>query len=269
MPGKECLDPVFVKELEYEIARLTRLAVIMNDDDSKANYDRIHAFVANVVVHSKCLDKKVCIVHGRTLKEAKFHVQTKMGISERHIQHGRLYPLLGTGQGSTTSPPMCLFICSALFDVYCQRAKGAFYASPDRYVECTLHILGFVDDTCRRTNATTGNPSNALTTSPPPNIVWLLTEACKDAQLWHDIVEACNQKLESSKCKYHAIHFNFDEEGAPTIVLDEVSPHPIVVTDGEGHQLEMKHQPSNVEIKYLGCFKASATTLPELQTPRP
>jgi len=90
---------------------------------------------------------------------------------------------------------MWLFICSALFDVYCQRANGAFYVSLDRYVECTPHILGFVDDTCRRTNATTGNPSTALTASPPPNIVWLLTEACKDAQLWHDILEACNQKL--------------------------------------------------------------------------
>jgi len=265
MPGKECLDPVFVKELEYEIARLTRRAVIMNDDDSKANYDRIHAFVANVVGQSKGLNKKVCIVHGRTLKEAKFHVQTKMGISKQHIQHGRFYPLLGTGQGSTTSPPMWLFICSALFDVYCQKAKGAFYASPDRYVECTLHILGFVDDTCRRTNATTSNPSTALTTSPPPNIVWLLTEACKDTQLWHDILEACNQKLESSKCKYHAIHFNFDEEGAPTMALDEASPHPIVVTDGEGYQLEMKHQPSNVEIKYLGCFKAPNSNRRQLQ----
>jgi len=35
---------------------------------------------------------------------------------------------------------MWLFICSALFDVYCQRVKGAFYAPPDRFVECTLHI---------------------------------------------------------------------------------------------------------------------------------
>jgi len=135
----------------------------------------------------------------------------------------------------------------------------------DRYVECTLHILGFVDDTCRQTNATTSNPSTALTTLPPPNIVWLLTEACKDAQLWHDILEACNQKLESSKCKCHAIHFNFDEEGAPTIALDEASPHPRVVTDGEGCQLEMKHQPSNVEIKHPGCFKAPDSNRRQLQ----
>jgi len=97
--------------------------------------------------------------------------------------------------------------------------------------------------------------------------MWLLTEACKDAQLWHEILEACNQKLESSKCKYHAIHFNFDEEGAPTMALDAVTPHPIlvVVTDGEGHQLEMKHQPSNVEIKYLGCFKAPNSNCRQLQ----
>ena len=153
MPGKECLDPVFVKELEYEIIRLMRLAGILNDDDSASNYDRIHSFLANVVGQSKGLDRKVCIVHGRTLKEAKYHVKTQMGVSARFIKHGRFYPMLGTGQGSTTSPPMWLFICSALFDVYCEQAKGAFYASPDKHVDCALHILGFVDDTCRRTNA--------------------------------------------------------------------------------------------------------------------
>ena len=257
MPGKECLDPVFVKELEYEIARLMRLGLIVNDDDSKACYDRIHAFIANLVGRSKGLHKKVCIVHGRTLKEAKYHVQTKLGISARHIQHGRFYPLMGTGQGSTTSPPMWLFICSALFDVYCQRAKGAFYTSPDRFVECTLHILGFVDDTCRRTNAFAMNPQ--------PDIFWLLTEACKDAQLWHDILQACNQTLEASKCKYHAIHFTFDEEGAPEMVLDEMSPRPIFVEDGVGHRVEMLHQPSNVEIKYLGCHKAPLSNRLQLQ----
>jgi len=36
--------------------------------------------------------------------------------------------------------------------------------------------------------------------------------------------------------------FNFDEEGALTMALDEVSHHPTVVTDGEGHQLEMKQE---------------------------
>jgi len=146
MPGKECLDPVFVKELEYEIARLTCRAVIMNDDNSKANYNRIHAFVANVVGHSKGLNKKVCIVHGRTLKEAKCHVQTKMGISKQHIQHGRFYPLLGTGQCSTTSPPMWWFTCSALFATACvinkaQDVKGALHISVRRRVEGPIGSL--------------------------------------------------------------------------------------------------------------------------------
>jgi len=165
MPGKECLDPVFVKDLECEIACLTHLTVIMNNDDCKVNYNRIHTFIANIVNPSKGLNKKVCIVHGRTRKEAKCHVQTKPDISKRHIQHGQFYRLLGSGQGSTTSPPMWLFICSTLFDVYCQRVKGAFYASPDRHVDCTLHILGLVDDTCPRTSAFIKSPPAP---SPPP-----------------------------------------------------------------------------------------------------
>jgi len=31
---------------------------------------------------------------------------TKLGIAKQHIKHGMFYPLLGTGQCSTTSPPM-------------------------------------------------------------------------------------------------------------------------------------------------------------------
>ena len=66
MPGKECLDPVFVKELECEIAQLVRTPVVIKDDDSKAKCDRIHSFLANVVGQSKGLDKKVRVVHGKT-----------------------------------------------------------------------------------------------------------------------------------------------------------------------------------------------------------
>jgi len=102
-------------------------------------------------------------------------------------------------------------------------------------------------------------PHNLSTTKH--RVATVVTDACKDAQLWHNILEACNQKLESSKCKFHAVH----EEGAPTVALDEASPHPTVVTDWEGHQLEMKHQPSNVEIKCLGCFKAPDSNRRQLQ----
>jgi len=49
------------------------------------------------------------------------------------------------------------------------------------------------------------------------------------------------------------------------MAIDAASPHPIVVTDGEGYQLEMKHQPSNVENKYLGGFKAPDSNRQQLQ----
>jgi hypothetical protein len=90
-------------------------------------------------------------------------------------------------------------------------------------------------------------------------------EACKDAQLWHDILEACNQKLESSKCKYHAIHFSFDEDGAPAMVKDTQSPYPIVVQAQDGTQVQMQHQPSDEEIKYLGCYKSPMSNQKQLQ----
>jgi hypothetical protein len=48
IPGKSSLDPVFIKEMEYELTRLTRHPLLQLDDDLMSCYDMIPVFLANI-----------------------------------------------------------------------------------------------------------------------------------------------------------------------------------------------------------------------------
>jgi hypothetical protein len=109
-PGKEALDCCFLRELEYEITRLTRKPIVHFDNDATSCYDRIPVFIANVISRKYGMDRRVCIVQGRTLAEAKYYLKTKLGISESYIQHCRAHPFFGNGQGAGDSPQKWLFM---------------------------------------------------------------------------------------------------------------------------------------------------------------
>ena len=129
--GKESTDAIFLRTLEYEMARITRKSLIHFDNDATSCYDRIPCFLANVVSRKYGMHKKVCILQGRTLAEARYHLKTQLGITDEYVQHSVLLPWFGTGQGSGNSPMYWLFICSTLFDMQEAVAHGATYESPD------------------------------------------------------------------------------------------------------------------------------------------
>ena len=255
MPGHSSLDPVFIKELEYEVARLTRRPLIHFDNDATSCYDRIPCFLANLASRKYGMHKKVCIVQAKTLAEAKYFLKTKFGISDEYAEHTQECPWFGTGQGSGNSPFYWLLISSSLYDMYCsQTTGGATYTSPDKTLQAVIHLLGFVDDVNNRTNLDLTIDSRLLVGL----LENLIQQATKDSQLWHDILTAANQELELSKCKYHFIHFQFESNGAPTMVED---PHPDqpqypLTIRGKDHQpVPITYVPSSKAIKYLGCQK--------------
>ena len=248
LPGKSALDAVLTKELEWEIHRLTRKALIQFDNDAASCYDRIPCFLANVASRKYGMSRHVCIVQGRTLKEAKYHLKTKLGISEEYVTHSFLAPWFGTGQGSGNSPMYWLVISSTLFDVYTDKAQGVLYSDPIGDLTIKLHILGFVDDTNNRT----GN----FLCHPQPPMSTLIAEASKDSQLWHDLLAASNQALELSKCKYHAIHFKFQSSGEPFMVEEAQPPAPLQINNSAGQPVTIKHISSSTANRYLGCYNA-------------
>ena len=245
----EALDAVFLRELEYELARLTRKLLIHFDNDATSCYDRIACFLANVASRKYGMHRKVCIVQGKTLQHAKYHLKTKLGISEEYIMHSQEFPWFGTGQGSGNSPAVWLFICSTLFDIYETKATGATYESPDKTMTTTIHILGFVDDT--------RNSTNQFTSNHQPPMDTLIDIAIQDSQLWHDLLAVSNQALELPKCGYHAIQYSFEEDGTPALIPTPVTK-PLELRDIHNQPLQIKQWPNTTAAKYLGNHKCPA-----------
>ena len=87
VPGREALDAVFIQEMEYEITRMTCKPLLHFDNDATSCYDRINVCIANVVSRKFGQSRKVCIVEGQTLTEARYHLKTKLGVSDEFVQH--------------------------------------------------------------------------------------------------------------------------------------------------------------------------------------
>jgi hypothetical protein len=192
--------------------------------------------------------QQVLLCTRKDLEEARYHLKTKLGISEKFIQHSEAFPWFGTGQGSGNSPMVWLFICSTLFDLYEERAQGATYVSPDGKQAICIKIIGFVDDTRNSTNffEDNDNPMESL-----------LDQATKDSQLWHDLLLTCNQSLELPKCGYHVLHHTFLPTGEPTVT--ELPPTNLTIQDKSGEPLKIQPQWSNsTAAKYLGTHKCLA-----------
>jgi hypothetical protein len=248
-PGKSSLDPVFIKEMEYEIVRLTRQPLIHFDNDATSCYDRIPCFLANLASRKYGQAAKVCMVQGKTLQAAQYYLKTKFGISEESVRHTREAPWFGTGQGSGNSPMYWLLISSTLYDIYAtQVTRGAKYETPDKQLTVTLTQLGFVDDVNNRTNIPWNNEVK--------DMQQLLRIASQESQLWYDIMEAANQSLELTKCCYHVMEYQFKPSGKPIMVTTTSPDNQLIVQDKNQNRVIIRHIPNDEATKYLGCWKA-------------
>jgi hypothetical protein len=211
LPGRNSLVPVFIEEMQNEIARASCKPYIEQDFDATSCYNRIIPWMASLLSRSHGLHRNVCLVHARTLQEARYLLKTQLGISDKSYSHCRAFPIYGTGQGPGNSLLIWCFISSMLFDIHQERALGASYASPDGSTTIRLFMIFFVfvDDTY-------GSVNDFLRT-PAPSPTELVSMAQKDSQLWSDLLHRSGGALELSKSKYHTISYLFTPSGAPIL----------------------------------------------------
>ena len=233
---------------------MTRKPAIHFDNDATSCYDQINVCIANIVSRKFGQSKKVCIVEGRTLAEARYHLKTKLGVSDEFVQHCQFHPWFGSGQGAGDAPTKWLVMGSTLFDEYECRATGALYESPDGSWSLQLFLVGFVDDT-RNTINQFGN-HNAMMEE-------LCMNAQNDCQLWHDLLGVVNQQLELPKCGYHALAYEFLPTGKPKLIN-----HPnaeITLVDMAEQPLRINQWPNDKAAKYLGHQASLSNKQSQLQ----
>jgi hypothetical protein len=119
------------------------------------------------------------------------------------------------------------------------------YTSPDSTKVLKLGMTGFVDD------------NSAQTTGPPEETEAALALRCThDAKLWHDILWATGGALETSKCSYQSMRFNFSKAGSPFLRHGKHGP-PIVIQDAAGDDITIQQLPVTKAYKILGTYQAA------------
>eukprot|EP00957_Ditylum_brightwellii_P043795 3321355-Ditylum_brightwellii.AAC.1 len=68
-------------------------------------------------------------------------------VSNDFYQHCELFPIYGTGQGSTNSPIIWLIISSVIFGIHKELEKRATFCNTLQQVEVHITLVGFDNDT--------------------------------------------------------------------------------------------------------------------------
>eukprot|EP00957_Ditylum_brightwellii_P103637 7895288-Ditylum_brightwellii.AAC.1 len=63
-----------------------------------------------------------------------------------------MFPIYGTGQGSTSSPIIWLVISFTLFNIHEELSNRAIFSDTEQEIEVHITLVGFVDDVTRQTN---------------------------------------------------------------------------------------------------------------------
>jgi hypothetical protein len=188
--------------MDYTFA--TRHPHIKFSNDATSCFDRIIPSVSSIVARSYGLHRNIAQLHGNMLLHAVYRIKIQLCISDDYYSHSDEFQVFGTGQGSSSSPSIWTLYCSKGFDIYDAYCHGAHYTTPDCNKNLKLGMTGFVDD------------NNAQTTGHPAETEEALAQRCThDAQLWHDILWATGGALETSKCSYQSMCFDFSGSGTP------------------------------------------------------
>jgi hypothetical protein len=207
-------------------------------------YDRIIPSVSNVIARSMGLHKNIAEIHGTMLEQAVYRIKTQLGISTGSYSHSDEWPVFGTGQGSTASPPYWLLNCSAYFYIYESKCYGARYSNMDGTKETKVGMSGFVDD------------NNCNINCKPDQEDELCARAEHDAQLWNDILWASGEALEHSKCTYKYLKTDFTDTGIPYFRAGSFG-NQIRVRDKTGQTTAIEHSSAYQAYKTLGTYQAA------------
>jgi hypothetical protein len=152
VPGRDAVMPTLIEEFQYEIVRASKRPLVHIDYDATACYDRIIMSLASLSSRSYGQHRNLVLINASMLKSARYLLKTMLGMSSPAYQNSDVFPIYGSGQGSGNSPGLWCCISSTLFDIYAEKAHGAYFQTPCGTITTKVYMIGFVDDTSGSTN---------------------------------------------------------------------------------------------------------------------
>jgi hypothetical protein len=190
---RNAIDPVSIKELQFELSRLTRKTVAQANYDAAACYDKIIPNLAMLASRCFGVPKDVTASKARTFEQISYHVRTELRVLTEGYQHSEETPIFGNGQGNANAPAILCFISSLLYQCYDALAAPASYCSPNTTGKVDLGMIGFVDDS-------NGQTKEFMSIEEHPEILLRTQQSiCNNTQVWADLLGSTGGALDSRR----------------------------------------------------------------------
>ena len=213
-PGRQALSAVLMKQLSYEVCRLTRTPFASFDNDAKSCYDRIIVPMVMVLCQRLGMPLPPCLMAALCLRYARYYIKTKFGISTSFYCSTDDFPTHGPGQGSRMGPVLWLLISCLLFVAMANLCSGAHFSNPQGDLSIQRTGDGFVDDVTNVCNF--GFPCSLHEPITPQLLAQRLQQ---EAQTWERLLWSTGGALELSKCFYYLLFWSFRlHDGQPYLL---------------------------------------------------
>jgi hypothetical protein len=115
-PGLTAYDPVYIENIQNEIARVSRRPYIKFSNAAAACYDRMIPNLANLASRAFGMDPRICRIQDDTLHKAKYKLKTSMRISDAE---GNVSFACCLGERGVQSEPVGLGFRTWNFEIFC------------------------------------------------------------------------------------------------------------------------------------------------------
>ena len=250
-PNKSTTEVLLFKHLTYGIWRMTKTDAASFDNDAKACYDRIVMLFGSLCSRHFGMPKPACEFLLTTMQQARYHIMTQQGMSDKSYGTTQEHQLHGPGQGSRCAPSLWVLISSLLMDCMTQKSDGMTIQDPAGNNRLSQIMTGFVDDTTHWINFFQESIDDGLTLDK------LVRATKQTAQWWENLLYTSGGKLELMKCFYYLLVWTFDNEGEEHLLrFNPASPNTIKIRDSqEGEETNISIKQSDESHKTLGVYE--------------
>jgi len=147
VPGGSTFDALVTRQLMFNLHRITKLPLILLENDAKVCYDRIIPFLATHLFSIQGLPQSVASTIHNQLIYRTSRVLTRQGISTDSITSTPTSPLYGIGQGSGARPAAWHAHLLKMIETMSKMHPGYTTQDPPRNITYHQLMVTFVDDT--------------------------------------------------------------------------------------------------------------------------
>ena len=207
-------EPIFAENLQTSIAYSSRTNMAIDDRDAKSCYDRIPQNLFLLLSRRARVPESMIKILLQTLDEAKYHLNTAMGISDEFFIRIRV-PTGYMVQGRGVLSPRRHGPSSYSRHIVEEPMEPRTYEpmEPRTYLrKILLTMTGFVDDTKGQVND--------MMDERPASMDEFRQRIQADCQLWSDALHVSGGGLEHRKSYFYIVHWGFKERGEPFLHRD-------------------------------------------------